>query len=240
MRTTSGTRTRGASIAAAVVGTLAAAAAPPQLTAQVLFDDARIRIEVNATDGDAGIQVDLDGDAWESVRILSPDGGRILEVAGRGSVARQGLTELFFEGEEPSFDELSLEELFERFPEGVYQFVGRTVDGDRIVGTATLTHDIPAGPVVLAPLEGQVVNRRNVVIAWLPVTRPRGIAIAGYQVIVERDDPLRTFEVTLPASATSVTVPPEFLEPDTEYDFEILAIEAGGNQTITESSFETR
>jgi hypothetical protein len=32
----------------------------------------------------------------------------------------------------------------------------------------------------------------------------------------------------------SVTVRPEFLEPGAEYKFEVLAIEAGGNQTITE------
>jgi hypothetical protein len=31
-----------------------------------------------------------------------------------------------------------------------------------------------------------------------------------------------------------VTVPPEFLEVGTVYKFEVLAIEAGGNQTITE------
>ncbi len=46
-------------------------------------------------------------------------------------------------------------------------------------------------------------------------------------------------DVDVPASVTSVTVPPEFLEPDTEYDFEVLAIEESGNQTISESSFTT-
>ena len=34
-------------------------------------------------------------------------------------------------------------------------------------------------------------------------------------------------------------VPPEFLEPGTAYTFEVLAIEAGGNQTITAGSFVT-
>ena len=40
-------------------------------------------------------------------------------------------------------------------------------------------------------------------------------------------------------SSTSVSVPPEFLEPDAEFKFEILAIEESGNQTITESTFFT-
>jgi hypothetical protein len=34
-------------------------------------------------------------------------------------------------------------------------------------------------------------------------------------------------------------VPEEFLEDGTEYKFEVLAIEASGNQTITEGAFET-
>jgi hypothetical protein len=233
------TRSRRVGTAAALAACLTAAPAPG-VAAQLEFDDARIRIEVNSTDGDAGIQMDVDGEAWESLGVVSPDGRRILEIAGRSSVARQWLTELFFESEEPSFDELSLEELFERFPAGRYEVVGRTVDGRRIVGTARLTHDIPAGPVILAPAEDALVSKRNAVIAWLPVTRPAGVRIVGYQVIVEREDPIRTFEATVPASVTSVTVPSEFLEEDTEYTFEVLALEEGGNQTISESSFVTR
>ena len=76
-------------------------------------------------------------------------------------------------------------------------------------------------------------------VVWNPVTGPPGIEIVAYQVIVEREDPLRTFSVTVPASVTSVTIPPEFLEPGTEYKVEVLAIEAGGNQTISELDFET-
>jgi hypothetical protein len=47
------------------------------------------------------------------------------------------------------------------------------------------------------------------------------------------------FSVDLPASTTSVTVPAEFLEPGTQYKVEVLAIEASGNQTITEVEFMT-
>ncbi len=36
-----------------------------------------------------------------------------------------------------------------------------------------------------------------------------------------------------------MTVPPEFMDPGTEYKYEVLAIEASGNQTITEREFET-
>ena len=83
---------------------------------------------------------------------------------------------------------------------------------------------------------------------WEPVTQTitgsTDIKIVGYQVIVEREDPrrlsgVRVFNADVPASVTSVTVPPEYMEPDAEYNFEVLAIEEGGNQTISSSSFTT-
>lgn len=77
------------------------------------------------------------------------------------------------------------------------------------------------------------------VIAWNPVANPPGSTIVGYEVIVEGGTPERTFDVKVPAATTSVTVPAEFLAPRTDYNFEVLAIEAGGNQTITEGSFTT-
>ncbi len=62
-------------------------------------------------------------------------------------------------------------------------------------------------------------------------------------VVVEKedDDPiLQTFEVILPPTRTSVAVPGEFLEEDTEYKLEVIAQEESGNRTITEEgSFTT-
>ena len=229
------------SVVAAMVVALIFTAATPKLWAQIPFSQARILIEVNSTAGDAGIQVFLDGEAWESVTIFRPDGRRILEVMGKGSLGKLGQTELFSESHEPSFDELPLEEFLEMFPPGEYRFFGKTVEGETLVGTATFTHNIPAGPIIVSPRDGAVVNPNSTVIVWMPVTRPRGIQIVKYQVIVEREEPtLLVFSVDLPATATSVTVPREFLESGTEYIFEVLAIEAGGNQTITEGFFETR
>jgi hypothetical protein len=212
------------------------------------FADARIKIEFNSTAEDVGIQVFLDGEAWKKVRIFSPD-GKIFQVNGRGSLKELGLTELFFESQEPSLDELPLEDFLALFPEGDYPFQGITVEGDSLVATATLTHDIPCGPIILSPAEGDTVDPNNTKIEWESVTNKVNLStgqcggeaseISGYQVIVEREDPLRTFSVDLPASATDVAVPPEFLDSGTEYKFEVLAIEVSGNQTISESFFCT-
>jgi hypothetical protein len=56
-------------------------------------------------------------------------------------------------------------------------------------------------------------------------------------VIVERENPLRVYQVELPASQTSVTIPSEYLEPGIEYLLEIQTIERNGNQTISEHNF---
>lgn len=50
----------------------------------------------------------------------------------------------------------------------------------------------------------------------------------------------RGLSMYLPATVTSITVPAGFLEPATAYDWEVLAIEESGNQTLSSSSFETQ
>ena len=63
-----------------VVGLLAllpglyVAVASEAQTAPVELEEAKLIIEVNATDGDAGLQVFLDGEAWRSMEIFSPTG----------------------------------------------------------------------------------------------------------------------------------------------------------------------
>ena len=218
------------------VGTFAQVA---QSSDQIPFDDAKIIIEFNATDNDIGIQIFLDGEGWEDVKVVNPDGQRIFEVKGKGSVGEAGVTELFFESAEPSLDDVPLEKFLALFPAGEYKFLGQTVEGHKLVGAATLTHVIPDGPVLVSPGQGAVEDPNKTLIMWGPVTSPPGIEIVEYQVIVEREDPLRVFSVHLPATATRVTVPPEFLEPGIKYQFEVLTIEASGNQTLTESFFET-
>jgi hypothetical protein len=205
---------------------------------EIPFADARIIIEVNSTDEDAGIQMFFDGEPWRKAQIISPDGG-ILEISGTGNLSKLGLTELFFESEEPSLEDLPLEEFLALFPEGEYQLRGETVEGDELVGSPTLTHDIPAGPEVVMPEEGSVADPDHTVISWGPVTEPDGIEIVGYQVSVAREAPHRSFVVDLPPETTSLLVSPDFLEPGTAYKVEVLAIEVSGNQTITESFFTT-
>jgi len=117
-------------------------------------------------------------------------------------------------------------------------------------GTATLSHTIPAGPVIKTPAQGAEVRANvDLVIAWNPVTTSvtgGSVTITHYELIVEREDQpehagfgSETFDVHVPASVTSLRVPHEFLQPGTDYKFEVLAIDGGGAQTITQSTFST-
>jgi hypothetical protein len=199
------------------------------------FKEARIYIEYNKSGNGLGFHVFLDAEDWTSLRIENPLGTTIFEVAGKEGYKDLGLTELFFEGAEPSLADVPLEDLLDLFPEGKYKFIGETVGGGRLSSTATLSHAVPDGPSVSAEVAGD-----TVVISWEPVTGPpedfpdRRIQIVGYQVIVG------SFQVTLPASSTEVTLPEEFVAslPKGEQDFEVLAIDVSGNQTITESTFD--
>jgi len=209
------------------------------------FDDAGIIIELNATDMDAGFQVSLDGEGWEFVRIFDPTWQNILNVSASGGVKNiGGGTELFLETAEPEFATIEeLEEYLALMPEGRYIFFGLTGEEDLLLGAAEFTHVLPAAPVITSPEEGVPVDPENAVIAWEPVTSTyigsSEISIEGYQVIVEQEELDTELDIKLPATATSIAVPSSFLEPGTEYKFEVLAIEESGNQTITENFFVT-
>ncbi|MGH7163800.1 MAG: hypothetical protein ACREID_09975 [Planctomycetota bacterium] len=230
-----------ASVFLVALGALLLGTATPDASAgrpaaqSVPLDIARIFFEYNASANDLGVHVFLDGEDWKRLKIVNPDGREIFSVEGSGPYRELGMTELFFEGAEPSLDEFPLDDLLGLFPEGQYEFEGRTVDGEEIEGEGLLTHAIPAAPEVST----DVGPHNKLVILWDEVTGPPEgfpdleIDIIGYQVLVG------SFQVTLPHTADRVTVPPEFVESlgSGTHPFEVLAIEAGGNQTIAEGTF---
>ncbi|MGH8455320.1 MAG: hypothetical protein ACRESW_12260, partial [Nevskiales bacterium] len=214
---------------------------------------AKLLIEHNATDEDTGFQGFADGDPWNELTITGPGSVEILRAVPEGGLFDFGLTELFFETSEPANAEVPIPTVLARLPEGSYTFRGVMVEGGATTTmTATLTHDIPAGPVLTSPADGaQNVDPDNTVVRWQPViTTIDGlpIVIVIYQVIVEEvADPLfpqafskPVFSVFLPGTATSVTVPAEFMRSGTDYEFEVLAIEMSGNQTLSSAEFTTQ
>ena len=205
----------------------------------IRFTRSDLFIEINATDGDAGLQMNLDGEDWRRLTLRDPRGRILMDVTGQGRLSGYGLTGMTFESSEPPFDEVPFRRFRARFPEGRYTFSGTTVEGRRLIGSDRLTHDVPRRPVVLAPARNAVVDPAGLVMRWQPVTRPRGIRIVRYLVIVTADADDRELSMDLPRNATSAAIPAEFLARGAEFRVEVLARERGGNQTITEVAFKT-
>ncbi|MGD8836541.1 MAG: hypothetical protein PVJ19_16485 [Desulfobacteraceae bacterium] len=221
-------------------------------------------IIIETTDNDIELQVFVDGTRWKTLEIFTPEDRRIFNLRTRQDFRRQGgLSELYlasepthYLAEEPSFDG-TIDDFLARFPEGTYEIEGRTGNGGELEGEATLTHVLPALPEIIAPVsdgdDPQVLDPNNIVIEWEPVTTrfigDGPVEIVEYQVIIDQDEPLRDTPwvdgknrralINLPASITSFKVPPEFLLPNTNYNFEIMAIEISGNSTICEGEFIT-
>jgi hypothetical protein len=236
------TRTLMGAVVIAVLATLtvggAAFAGPSVVTKPVKLKEATLLVEVNATDGDAGLQVFLDGDPWKTMQLVAPNGRTILDVGTSGRLQGYGLTELFSESSEPPFDTFPLERFKALFPEGRYTFTGATIAGRKLTGSARLSHDLSAGPRIVAPADGSKVGRSGVVARWRAVPEAAGVDIVGYRAIVTQEEPrLRVFSADVPASARQVEIPRTFLQARTEYKLEVQAIEKSGNQTLTEVSF---
>lgn len=232
-------------------GSNAVTCAPPQGTPEE-FETAKIYIEHNATDEDTGLHGIVGADGTSETCIFDSSGELILAIKPQGNLGDLGVADTFFESREPDNTEpgFGIDDILSLFPEGTYTITGvSAVDGQSLTGTALFTHTIPEAPVITSPEEDAVVAPTNLVVSWEPVTgaiRGENVNITGYEVIITKevdDDPNSlarpTFDVHVPPSQTSLTVPDEFLEPETEYELEVLAIEFSGNQTIAISFFET-
>ena len=219
------------------------------------FEEVEFNIEFNSTDNDLGVRGFVDGEPWKEVEIENPKGRTIAEIEAEKRMAKQGFAELFFESGEPTLEDVSVPKFLKRFPEGTYEFEGETIDGKEIEGEAEFTHVIPCGPVVDAELDGT-----DVVISWTdpvtvvdPVATGNGpeevcvdpgslgqeLEIVAYEVILESDARELTFKLEAPFDTVAgLAIPLSLLEPDTEYEYEVIVIEDSGNQTITEGEFD--
>ncbi|MGQ0641022.1 MAG: hypothetical protein ACT4P6_09685 [Gemmatimonadaceae bacterium] len=196
---------------------------------QIPFAKLKLFLEFNSTDNDLGVQLLLDGNDWERIEGSDPRGRQIVEVETGGRLRQLGLTELFWESAEPS-----PEEVLGLIPAGNYAFSGKTVDGERLAGTATLSHNLPPAPQ-FSPSDGAVVDINSFVVMWKAIA-----GLASFQLIVF--DELAGLELVadLRPSITSFRVPTEFLRRGAAYKIEVLAVAMNGNKTITEATVQTK
>lgn len=207
-------------------------AAHSPMAKPIRFEQHDLYIEYNATDGDAGLQLGVDAESWKRFTLYDTEGRVLIHVGSRGRLHSPfGLSELFLEASEPSFAQVPFATFKKRFPEGTYRFRGVTDSGRKLVGKDQLSHLIPAPPNVTSPMEGALVDPDGFTVSWGPVTKPAGVRIVTYQVIVNQGN--RELSMYVPPDITSVSIPGEFLEPGTKTGGEILARDVSGNQTIT-------
>lgn len=181
---------------------------------EIPFDEHEIFFELNNTDGDLGIHALIDGDGWKRLSIEDPNERKILNVRVKGRLRRQGLTEIFFESAEPTFDELPPAVFFERFDEGIYDIDGLRLDGMELSSETELTHVMPNRPAAMVngilfadqcndELPGhnptELMDPPEVTISWPDVTMshsdplgggasvqtPVPVTIENYEVVVE-------------------------------------------------------
>lgn len=212
---------------------------------------AKLVVEYNATDDDIGVHGAFDDQGWKRLCVFDPSGQPVLHVGPRGQLLDLTVAGIFFESREPPVSEFSFADMRAAFPEGGYTVRGESFDGTILVGTATFTHDVPAAPVITAPrlAEDPKGARRNpvpldgLVVDWNQVTKTvddRPLQITGYEVIVtkeQHDDPhgfsQPIYDVHVLPNVDRLPVPREFLQPETVYELEVLALETSGNQTIS-------
>jgi hypothetical protein len=247
-------------LAGAALG--AGAATPATAAPEQPFKQTNIHFETNATACDMGIQMSFDTDGLTEGEVEGPYEQVVFSFRAIDGMEGTGdLTEMFHERveppitdlldaldcEPPEHDPISLAELFGTWPAGWYEFDGES-GGVEFEGRARLTHKIPAGPQILAPEDGDVVpHDAHLSIRWKKVTGPLlpglgPVEIVGYHVVLaDVTDPVlapgstkTVLDADLAKSESSFLVPKQFLEPGRIYEFEVLATEKYGNETITE------
>lgn len=191
-------------------------------------------LELNSTDGDLGLHGFLDVDAWRRVRVINPNGFNILEIEPNRHLKRLGLTEISFESEEPLLEE---QDILKRFREGVYKLVGNTVDGKKFTHEAELSHGLPAAPVILNPAEGDELDPNEpVTIEWTEGTGGE-THVAFWEFELEKNG-VQVLSTVLDRETTFYNILP-YIEQDSLYKAEVIAVGLNGNKTITETSFTT-
>lgn len=221
---------------------------------EIPWDEAELFFELNNTDGDLGIHANIDGGPWTRLTIEDTRGRKILRINARGRLRRQGMTQLEWESAEPTFDELTPQEFFARFPEGTYEIEGRTLDGEELESEVEISH-VMAAPVSNITVNGMAAAEScdepilpqvmlPVMVDWdeVTVSHPEigipdaPVEISRYQFFVERDDV--KISVDLDSDVTEFPIPDAFLSEPGVWKYEIIARTEGGNNTAVETCFD--
>ncbi len=189
------------------------------------FEECKVLIEINATDGDVGLHFLMDGEGLNSAKIKDPNGETIFKDEAKGPMLKQKLTETFVESAEPFCKKklkeeaddvvVTLEKFLNRWMAGPYRFRGTGDDGERSRGKTRLSHKIPAAPASVM-FDGSVISWASgddlgecasntklgdLVTAGVLPQHPMDVNVAAWEVVFEPDvedgDPTGALEFSI-------------------------------------------
>jgi hypothetical protein len=204
---------------------------PETAIAQKTFARTAVSLERNVTDQDAEIrfEVTATNEGLANLRVMAPDSRTVVDF--KAPDTKLGLRQITLESPEPRDDR----RLQADFPAGAYRFVGATVGGTVLEGTAMLSHAFPPPISLTYPRADQgSLPTSGIQIRWRPVS-----GLASVIVVVEQEATGRELRVSLPGVATGFTVPEVFLSAGTEYKVAIGTVSRDGNSSFVETSFKT-
>lgn len=196
------------------------------------FAVASVHFEQNATDGDVEVVFEVKGgdEGLAKLTVISPDGRAVIDFTAP-EASTLGIRQFRFESPEPG----DVEDLKAAYPEGIYTFAGVMHNGDKLHGTSTLHHKLPATGTFLQPAAGALnVDARKPVITWKSIAN-----LAAYIIEIEQDELNVNITAKLPASVSSFAVPEGFLRPGIEYQLSIGTVTDDGNISFVETTFAT-
>ena len=184
--------------------------------------------EMNATDGDAEVVLELNAEVgMDRVVVFNPSGRPVLRLASSDG-EDLGLSEVLLETAEP--DVLSV---MQAYPEGTYRVLARFVDhGGWASVQVDLSHDLLSEPTILYPGEGEVVPASGAVVTW-----QADPGAAAWIVEIEHDELGLGMNVVVPGDVTTFAIPDGFLVSGEEFELGVHAANAEGNVIVSETSF---
>jgi hypothetical protein len=195
------------------------------------FERAEIRLEQNLLDKDVEVKFDVISKSLglKTLVVAAPD-GRIV-VSFKSANSKFGMRHLELETPEPTNDG----RIQADFPEGTYRFAATNTNGERVRGTAQLSHAMPPAPQMISPRpEQKDVPITGTKVQWKPMP-----GIAQYVLILEHEASGREITAILPGTVNVFSVPVGFLVSGAEYKVEIGTVAKNGNRTFVEYSIST-
>jgi hypothetical protein len=122
------------------------------------------------------------------------------------------------------------------YPEGNYLYFGTATNGQRFVGSASLSHELPGATTIVSPIHDAVIAPGALTIVWSAVPDA-----AQYIVELENEsaEPEQSLSFVVGPETTSFAVPAALIVASSDYQVGIGTLHENGNVVFVETTFST-